>query len=163
MHNAASVAATIKASLESNEPDAILNALGPYAGKNITTRLEKVLPEGWSLQRFYGWTQLVNDEYRRQSGNRGIRLILARTEASVPLDLAFVESENPAYFAGRRERNADRLAALSNLPRLTALADAMNAVEEAEAKLAAAKHQYDETIEGAGFAYALTKTLKGAA
>lgn len=141
-HTVETLTALITARQESDLPDQVLAALAPFAGKNITTRLLDKLPGGkaeWRLSREYGWTHLVSRSYYRNSGHDGLRIMLARSEASVPLDLAFVEAENPAYFAGRRERTADRTSALQSPDRLAAVAQAMNAVDAAREALTAAE------------------------
>lgn len=145
-HTVETLTALITARQESDLPDQILAALAPLAGKAITTRLLDKLPGGrdtWRLVREYGWTHLINESYwRTRNGHTaadGVRIMLARSEASVPLDLAFVEAENPAYFAGRRERNADRASALQSPDRLAAVAQAMNAVDAAREALTAAE------------------------
>jgi len=140
----------LQARWESDLPDRIITALRPYAGKNITTRLLEVLPGGrheWRMQRKFGWTELTSANYARTGGREDMRLILARTESSVPLDLALVERENPAWFAGRRERNHARMEAMNTKAALDAMADAMNAVQAAQAALARATEQFAALTE----------------
>ncbi len=162
MHTKESVAAVIQASVESNVPDLLLQELKPFDGKKITTRLEKVLPHlNLYLSRQYGWTHLVTRDYLNSGGNKGFRIILARSEQSVPLDLAWVEAENPSHFAGRRARNEERLKTLSNPMQLQAIAGAMNAVEQARGALKQAEATFEEMSDGA-YRYTLNKVLEAA-
>ena len=144
-HSVSTVRATILAGMESNAPDQILKALAHLDGKNITSRFDKLVP-GFIILRRYGWTEFASEEYRRSGGNRGMRLLLAHTESSVPLSLAFVEKENPSYFAGRRERNAERIALLNDEARMQEIADALNAQEAAEAAVKLAEKRVEDAI-----------------
>lgn len=149
-HTRQSVSDFIQARWESDLPDQVLEALKPYQGKNITTRLLDVLPGGkgqWRMSRQYGWTELETINYIRTQGNEGTRLILARSESSVPLDLAFVEKENPAYYAGRRERNHARMEARNTAALLDKLAHVLNRVETARVLLDSAKADLDALTE----------------
>jgi hypothetical protein len=135
---------------ESDLPDQIIEALRPLNGKMITTRLLDKLPggkEAWILSRNYGWTELDSRTYRSSQGNKGVHLILARSEASVPLDLAVVESENPAYFDARRKRNHARMEARNDGGRLDALAATMNRIESLQAQLDSAVSDFDALTE----------------
>jgi hypothetical protein len=85
--------------------------------------------------------------YRSSQGNKGVHLILARSEASVPLDLAVVESENPAYFDARRKRNHARMEARNDGGRLDALAATMNRIESLQAQLDSAVSDFDALTE----------------
>jgi len=159
---AAAVRSMILKSMESDLPDRVIEALKPFDGKNITTRILSVLPAlpngaTWHLIRHYGWTCLQTSTYCQPQGyadGTSLDLILARSESSVPLDLNYVagnvplgnnsHGENIAYFSARRERNAQRQAALDN-PDLCAktaavmarYAAAISALEESSAELEA--------------------------
>lgn len=149
-HTKTTIAALIQASWESDLPDRVLDALRPFDGKPITTRLLEKLPGGkdtWTMLRNYGWTEIETRDYHRSSGNTGMRLILARSESSVPLDLAFVEADNPAYFSGRRERNHARMEARNDGDRLDKLAATMNRIEYLQAELAKAQAEFNALVE----------------
>lgn len=133
-HTAESVAALIESRIESDLPDKVLEALRPMDGKAITTRLLDKLPGGreqWRLVRHYGWTSLQTMGYGRNESGGEIDLTLVRSESSLPLELEWVEKENPAYFAARRERNEARKAALVDVVLLEDVAEAMNRAEQA--------------------------------
>src|SRR5687767_1157643 len=109
-HTRQSVSDLIQSRWESDLPDKVLDALRPLEGKAITTRLLDRLPgrkENWRLERHYGWTSLQTKGYGRDwvKEDESLDIMLVRSEASMPLDLAWVEENNPAYFKGRRERN----------------------------------------------------------
>jgi|SRR5262245_9780440 len=151
-HTASSVASLITHEVEPDNAEHVLAALAPQHGKPITTRLLDHLPGGrveWTLRRQYGWTEIVN---RAERGTRGdtreaLRLILARSETSVPLDVPWVERENANVFAGRRERNQLRSVALADEPLLTRMAFTMNEIEDLQAKLAFAKKTFAALVE----------------
>lgn len=151
-HTRNTLAALIQERWESDLPDRVLEALRPFNGKQITSRLLDKLPGGkdeWLMFRHYGWTEIVTRNYHMSQGNHGTRLILARSESAVPLDLAFVESDNPAYFSGRRERNHARMEARNDGARLDKLAAVMNRIERLQAELAEARADF-ETLTGYG-------------
>jgi len=157
-HTAKTIAAIITANLESDLPDRVIEALRPYDGKNITTRILDALPPlpngaTWRLVRHYGWTCLQTSTYCTPQGyadKTSLDLILTRTEASVPLDLEYVtgiksgHEENPAYFSARRERNAARQQALNDPEMLKKAAAALNKYTAAIDALAAARAELDE-------------------
>jgi hypothetical protein len=146
-HTATTVAALIRARMEPTDADAVLDALRPYNGQLITTRLLDKLPGGrveWRLSRVHGWTELSNATYRRSQGGDGLSLHLAHSEASVPLDVAWVERENARYFGARRERNQQRAAALADPGMLARLATLMNEIEDLQGKLAFARETFAE-------------------
>jgi hypothetical protein len=152
-HTAGTLAALIERRREPDTADIVLAALRSHNGQLITTRLLDKLPGGrveWRLARTMGWTEIVNGAYRKSQGNApdGLRLIIARSEASVPLDVAWVERENPAYFAGRRERNALRDQALADPSLLTRLATVMNEIEDLRYKLTFAEQTFFELADG---------------
>lgn len=133
----------IQRQYESDLPDRVLHALRPLDGKPITTRLLAKMPElpggaYWRLIRHYGWTSLETSTYSTPAGyssGTSLSLILARSEASVPLDTAFVEEHNTAYYSGRRERNHARMEAMNTKATLDACADVMNKAQSAIAAL----------------------------
>lgn len=147
-HTRQSVADLIQERWESDLPDRVIEALRPFNGKAITTRLLDKLPGGrdeWRLHRNYGWTELSNMPYIRSQGSArdGVRLILARTEASVPLDLPAVEVDNVAYFAARRERNHARMEARNNAELLDDMAAVLNRIECAKDELEMARDRFE--------------------
>lgn len=129
----------IQAGWESDLPDRVLQALRAFEGKPITTRLESkmpALPNGgtWRLIRHYGWTVIQSSTYGTPEGyanGTSCELMLARSEASVALDTAWVEKENPAYFSARRERNHARMEAMNTKETLDACALAMSRADAA--------------------------------
>ena len=147
---------------ESDLPDRVIEALRPFDGKNITTRILSALPAlpngaTWRLRRQYGWTSLQTSTYCTPQGyadGTSLDLILARSESSVPLDLNYVAGnvplggnsygENTAYFSARRERNAARLVAQNDGALCQKTADILNRYAAALAELAAARHDLDE-------------------
>lgn len=151
-HTAQTLAALIERRREPETAEAVLHALRPHHGQLITTRLLDKLPGGrveWRLSRTMGWTEIVNDAYRKTQGNApdGLRLIIARSEAAVPLDVPWVERENVAYFAGRRERNKQRDAALADTEMLTRFSFVMNEIEDLHHKLAFARKSFEVFVE----------------
>ena len=130
----------IQANWESDLPDRVLQALRAFDGKPITTRLESKMPQiagvEWRLIRHYGWTVIQSSTYGTPAGYQNgtsCELMLARSEASVPLDTAWVEQENTSYFSARRERNHARMEAMNTKETLDACAFAMNQVVDAVA------------------------------
>lgn len=151
-HTATSVAALIAKNVEPTTAEEVLAVLKRLDGQQITTRLLDKLPGGrveWRLSRHLGWTEIKNRAYVSTGGEHreGVCLMLARSEASVALDAAWVERENPAYFAGRRERNALRANALANKALLERVAFCMNEVEEINQKREIAKKQLAVFLE----------------
>lgn len=151
-HTAESVAALIRQNVEPQTAEDVLDALQPLEGHDITTRILDRLPGGrveWRLSRNLGWTELKNRAYISTGGEKreGVCLIIARSERSVPLSVAFVERENPAYFAGRRERNRLRLAALRDPALLARLAALMNEIEDVNARHAALTQRFAGFVE----------------
>src|SRR5262252_8306586 len=151
-HNAETLAALIRGRIEPDNAEHVLAALRPLDGHMITTRILDKLPGGrtvWRLSRSFGWTEVKNEAYWKTQGSSrdGVALIVARSEASVPLDVAFVERENPAYFSGRRQRNQLRARALADVPLLSRLASVMNEIEDHNVKLLAATKVFVAFVE----------------
>jgi hypothetical protein len=143
-HTVESVAALIQANIEPQTAEAVLAALKPLEGQFITTRVLDKLPGGrveWRMNRNLGWTEIKNRAYVANKRD-GVCLILARSEASVPLDTAFIERENAQYFEQRRHRNQLRAQALANPALLTRVAFLMNEIEDLNHKQALAKKQF---------------------
>lgn len=137
-HTANSLCALIQSRWESDLPEKVMDVLRQFDGKNITTRLLDKMPEGkqnWYLIRHYGWTSLGNNAYRQGDYKNGMEIMLARSEASVPLDCAWVEKENAAYYSARKSRNHARMEAMNSLDELEAVAQAMNECEAAREAL----------------------------
>jgi hypothetical protein len=149
---------------ESDLPDRVIDALRPFDGKNISTRILSglpALPNGatWRLVRHYGWTCLQTSSYGTMQGyadKTSLDLILARSEKSVPLDLNYVAGkiplsgtlgENCAYFSARVERNADRLTAMNDGELCKRTAEALNRYAEAIAALESARAGLDALTE----------------
>jgi hypothetical protein len=146
-HTAASVAALITQNIEPSTAEEVLDALRPLHGALITTKMLDKLPGGrveWRLSRAYGWTEFKNRAYISSGGDRreGVCLMVARSESSVPLDIEWVERENPAYFAGRRQRNAQRIQALANAELLARIAILMNEIEDTNIRRALQHRQF---------------------
>ncbi len=149
IHTRQSVHDLIQSRWESDLPDRVLQA--------ITTRIERALTNifqtedagmfhTWRIIRHYGWTSLENDAYWKSSGSArdGISLMLVRSEASVPLDVAWVEANNQAYFEARRARNHARMEAMNTAGTLDAVALAMNNVERGIEALTDAQNRLDD-------------------
>jgi hypothetical protein len=131
---------------ESNEPDAILAALRPYAGKPITKRLLDKLPGGsdrWRLRREYGMTHLATMDYIRTQGNAGMSFLMAYSESAVPLDLDFFVKRNECYFSAREERNHARMEAKNTRETLESAAAVLARVRAAIAEMNAAVEAFD--------------------
>lgn len=151
VHTFQSVHDLIQSQYESDLPDRVLQALRPFEGKAVTSRLTAkmpALPAGvtWRLIRHYGWTSLQTSSYGTTAGyadGSSIDLTLVYSEASVPLNTAWVEEHNPAYYRGRRERNHARMEAMNTKPTLDACAAAMNRVQAAIAAARAAVYDLD--------------------
>ena len=164
-YNAAKVSDIISKSMESDLPDRVIEALRPFDGKNITTRILSALPKlpngaEWRLVRHYGWTCLQTTTYCTPQGyadGTSLDLILARTESSVPLDLKYAAGEvaignnsygeNVAYFSARRERNAKRIEAKNDANLCKRAADVLNKYAEAVAKMEEARAELDQLAE----------------
>src|SRR5215475_2256925 len=92
-HTARTLSALIQSRWEIDLPEKVLDSLRPLNGKAITTRLLDKMPGGkekWYLIRHYGWTSLRNNSYRIGDYENGMEIMLARSETSVPLDVAWV-------------------------------------------------------------------------
>jgi len=131
---------------ESDEPDAILDVLKANAGKKFNVHLLRKLPGGEERWRYYhiaGMTSLEDRAYRAE-GVQGISLLLSY-DSSGPHTVApdFVVEKNPAYFAGRRDRNGLRTHCAES-PRLCQeMADALAGYVQAREALAAARAKLD--------------------
>ena len=156
-HTFQTVSDLVQENWESDLPDAVLEALRPLDGKNVTTRILDKLPGGrdkWILERAYGMTHLKNKVYAFSQGSErgGVSLILDWREDSFPLDIRKVEEKNPAYFSARKERNHKRMEARNTKELLDKMATAMNRVEAAKAEFEKAKAHLESLTEyGAPF------------
>ena len=131
---------------ESDEPDEVLAVLKVHDGKQLTKRLLAKLPGGeerWRLSQFATMTHLETRDYGRSGGNTGIHLLLAYALKNVMIDAAWIEEHNPAYFKGRRERNAQRDRAAAGGSVLALMVDRLNGYASAKVKLDEAKKQLD--------------------
>ena len=148
IHTIATVRATLESRIESDEPDEVLAILKKDDGKQLTKRILEKLPsvgfgaslvsasgQRWRLSQHAGMIHLETWDYARSGGSTGIHLLMAYAEKSVTIDAAWVEEHNPAYFKGRRERNASRRAALGDHAALRSMALALNKYETAKAIL----------------------------
>lgn len=150
VHTRQSVHDLIQSRWESDEPDKVLEALRPFDGKPITTRLLDKMPGGrerWRLRREYGMTHLETLTYLRSGGDAGTSLLFNWTEASVPLEWAQLEERNAAYFKGRRERNHARMEAMNTRETLDDIAEAMNDAEQAIEQLQLAQERIEELTD----------------
>lgn len=152
MHTAGTLAKLIAHDIEPDHAERVLTALQPLNGQLITTRLLDKLPGGrveWRLTRDLGKTHVKNRAYISTKGDaaEALDLTLAPSEASVPLDVAWVEHANAWYFEQRRARNAHRQAAIADTPLLSRLAFVMNEIEDLHHKLAFAKTQFVAFVE----------------
>ena len=154
-HTAASIAALISKNVESSAAEDVLEALKPLHGQLITTRLLDKLPGGrveWRLSRTFGWTEIKNRAHVTSGGDsrEAVSLMVARSEASVPLDVTFVEKANPKCFAERRKRNAQRAKALSDARLLERVAVLMNEIEDVNRKHQHVRKQFAVFLEQDG-------------
>jgi len=142
----ASVRQILLSRMESELPDAILAILRQEDGKPLTKRLLAKLPGGeaeWRIRAVAGMTYLETMAYIRSSGNEGVSLLMAYAEKSVKIDASWVEEHNPAYYAGRRKRNAERRASSESDALCTSMALALDAVQKAHEALRAAEAQLE--------------------
>jgi hypothetical protein len=149
MHTIETILAFLRSQRESDEPDAVLAILKMNDGKQLTKRLLARLPGGeerWRLSQFATMTHLETRDYSRSGGNTGIHLLMAYQTTNVTIDVAWVEANNPAYFKGRRDRNASRDAAANDLGLLRAMVDTLNGYEAAKAKLDEAAKQLESFV-----------------
>lgn len=160
-HTRESVRQLIESQVESDLPDRILEVLKPFHGKAITTRIEKAMNAAnlgsvpWRIVRHYGWTSLQSQQ--KIDGRYSVDLTLVYSESSVPLDLAWVESHNLAYFDARRERNRRRIETINSSGTLSALALAMNDAEAAMVRYADVKSRYADLAKDLPDDYELQK------
>ena len=165
--------------MESDLPDRVIEALRPYDGKNITTRMiEKLpaLPNGgkWYLIRHYGWTSLQTSTYGKSEGYAGgtsLDLILARSEASVPLDVDYVAGKKPlgnnkygencSYFSARVERNEARKKAMADVALLEATGEAMTNYKASIESLRVARETLDNMTDYGTSLHPEQYTLRG--
>jgi hypothetical protein len=148
-HTFQTVADLLQENWESDLPDKVMEALRPFDGKMVTTRMLEKLPGGkgqWVLERAYGMTHIKNRDYWMTHGNakNGVSLLLGHTEASFPFEWAKLAEKNPAYFSGRKERNHARMGARNTKDLLDRMAAAMNRVERANLELEAARKEFEE-------------------
>lgn len=140
----------------SMEPTTITDAVADYAktraGKPLTVRdcekLKQITGQGWHIRKQYGMTHLDNDAYTQAhysniSSHESIDLLVAHTETGVlwPEDLA---AKNPAYYAGAKERNAQREALLHDAKAFAATVKAMESYGKALKALEIAKAGLDK-------------------
>lgn len=136
VHTRDSVSELIFSRWECDLADRVLEAIRPFEGKPITTRMLAKLPalpdgDSWRLRRQYGMTHLETLTYATGTGRHRFSILLAHSEAAVPLDLAYVLEHNPADYRGRFERNHARMEARNDRALLEAVAGAMNDAERA--------------------------------
>ena len=146
-HTIATVRAFLQTQRESDEPDEVLAILKQHDGKQLTKRLLAKLPGGeerWKLSQFATKTHTTHLESRDYG-----RMLIAYQTTNVTIDAAWIEEHNPAYFKGRRERNAlrDKHLNIGGGSVAQLMADRLNAYEDAKEKLDAAKADLDSLIE----------------
>ena len=151
-HTIHTVSELVREQWESDFADKVADALRPFDGKMVTTRMLAKLPGGadaWRLRRQYGMTHLETTKYDGGYLNGdGLSILLYHSEQSQPLDLRKVmEDHNPAYWDARRKRNHARMELINTREALQALADAMNAAEQAAARLEQAAAQIDRLTD----------------
>jgi hypothetical protein len=132
---------------ESDEPDAILEILKANEGKKFNVFLLRKLPGGeerWAYDPIAGMTHIKDREYRNERGNGGISLLLSYSMSGPGVvNAAWVEEHNPAFFKGRRERNAKRAACLVDADMCQKMADALTAYAKLHEALGNAKGALD--------------------
>jgi hypothetical protein len=128
---------------ESEEPDAILEILRANNGKKYTVHLLRKMPGGeerWRLSGIAGMSHL--EERKRDDGGISFLTSYDRSGPHV-IDAAWVEEHNPAWYLGRRERNAKRDATLADPKMLQDMADALSLYSVAKEALDSAKKNLD--------------------
>ena len=141
----------VSESIEPTKPLEVLEWLKRYVGKPITTRIEKAINEAFpredfKLIRAYGMSQLENGVYRRlryspsmqkdrKNWKGSMTILLAHSEAAVPLQEVYLTEHNRQYTHGTPERNADRTACLEDTQLAERLANAINAYHAAGEEL----------------------------
>ena len=146
---------TLKARMESEVPEAVLEVLKAENGKLLTKRLLAKLPGGeaeWRIRAEAGMAHLETWTYCRSGGKTGICLLLDYCMKNVIIHAAWVEEHNAAYFAARRVRNTEREAALRNQLACGLLAEKLNRVAKAREELAKAEVELHE-LTGYGKAF----------
>lgn len=132
----------------SSVPASVLAVLKREDGKLLTKRLLAKLPGGesnWRIRHVAGMTYLDSMDSVRSGGSSGYSFFLAYAEKNVTIDVPFVLDRNAAYFGARETRNARRAQVDPGAART--MADALNAVADARAKLALAEEALDELTE----------------
>jgi hypothetical protein len=130
----------VKSRMEPTEPaDTILKILTENNGKRLDKRIvDKLqLATGQKIRdrRQYGMTSLTYGGYDETGGRQGGCLYLAHQEKNVVIDVEYVKEHNPAYFKARDERNADRIALLTQPEEFKELAMWINHYIEAVANI----------------------------
>lgn len=142
---------------ESNEPEEILAILKHNIGKRFTVHLLRKLPGGedrWGYDHTASMTHIKDSEYRKLSGGGGISLLLSYNSSGPHVvDPNWIEEKNPAYFSGRRKRNALRESLISNESALHDMALVLTRYAHSKEVLVAAKNELDQlTAYGKPFA-----------
>ena len=136
----------VEQSIEPLKPLEVLEWLKGWVGKPLTTRIEKAINaafpgEDFRLIRAYGMTNLENGAYRqlrysqqkqkdRKAWQAGINILLAHSEAAVPLQEVYLKEHNRQYTHGTPERNAVRSECVQHAERLAAAINAYHAAAE---------------------------------
>lgn len=153
--SAETIRALVASRIESDEPDAVLEVFRQNDGKPFTKRILAKLPGGaerWGIRHVANMTNLETKDYLRSDGGVGISLLVCYGTVNVPIDAKFLEERNPAYFAGRKERNAKRLTTMNDPLLCREMAQAVENVRTAQRALGLAMEAY-ERLTGYGEAF----------
>jgi len=72
------------------------------------------IPEGFFIRKQYGMTNLQQPCYMNTGGREGGSYLLAHSETGVTISVEYLLDHNPAYFAARQKRNAQRAEMLAD-------------------------------------------------
>jgi len=132
-------------------PTAVRKVLERDEGKLLTKRILDKLPGGesqWRIRHMAGMTHLESIDHVRTNGAVGYSFLLAYAEKGVKVDVAFLLDRNKSYFGAANARNEQRARVSLGLARQ--MADALNAVSEARARLTTAEAAMDNLTKHGG-------------
>ena len=151
------VRAFVAAQFEDTEPhETIMGLIRAEEGKKITKRFLAKLPggaDGWYLNIDKFSARLESRSYLHTHGREGVSYSLVGSVWGKPKDAivfsaTLFEKENPSYFKGRWERNAERLKIMNDLNACARIAQRLNRLASAHEELGASEEAFaSETLE----------------